>query len=953
MKLLLNLLFILTAFKSLSQGYLEPEIYSLDNGLKVYMMPDKAAKTAYGMVVVKAGARQEPADATGLAHYLEHLLFKGTDRMGTSDYQKEKPFLDSISVLYGKLKNCKNEPDRKEVNRLINEQEVLASGYGLPTEFDNLLTGIGSTRTNAFTSWDITAYHNQFPGEQIEKWLTLYSERFRNPVFRSFQSELEVVYEEKNRAADNFESILMEKMNFHLYPGHPYGQRTVIGTTEHLKNPPINRIREFFDTWYVANNMALMLVGNFDPVLARKFISEKFSGLRSAKLPADPTIVVPPLKESKSISLRVSPIRLEAFGYRTVNSSHEDNLVLELISGMCNNQKESGLFDGLMQDGKVLACFMESDAMAFDGSATIVIVPKIIGQSFHKAEMLVMAEFDKIKNGSFSDEFFRDVKKDLVQDHLSNMEYPEGRVMQLLDEFAFGNSWDMVKNYQQIVEKITREDVMRVARKYFAGVRIQVRSRTGFPKKDKIAKPGFKALKNNKNSQSEFAARFRQADNTEIIPKFISPETDVVQKDLGRGNKLFVSQNPYNKLASMMVKFNAGQHLNPYYAILPMAMDNATPEGFELKEFKKKQAELNCSVFFYWEKEFLCARISGEEGNIFRMLSLLNKILRNPQLSASSLELVHSRMEVSVKQEKKRPSEMGRALREFVLYGNKSDYLNRPKLSDLKSIDREQIAGLMKEISSNPGSLHYCGTLTPDAVMDSVQKHFSMPGSGNIRSNSIQPVLPSKNTIYLVHDKKARQSQVYFMAMADPLRTEDESHYALLNEYLGGGFSGLILQEIREFKSLAYSAYGRFERLMPKGNPLLFNAYLGCQSDKTNEAVKTMLDVIRNMPAYPERIPGFKTYFESSISSRYPDFRDLSGQAEGLLMNGYQESPLLPAWRNLKSASFEGMMEFYRNNLQNKPFAITIYGDKRKMDMNKLREYGEIIELKSSDLVRE
>ena len=191
------------------------------------------------------------------------------------------------------------------------------------------------------------------------------------------------------------------------------------------------------------------------------------------------------------------------------------------------------------------------------------------------------------------------------------------------------------------------------------------------------------------------------------------------------------------------------------------------------------------------------------------------------------------------------------------------------------------------------------------------------------------------------------------MAMADPLRTEDESHYALLNEYLGGGFSGLILQEIREFKSLAYSAYGRFERLMPKGNPLLFNAYLGCQSDKTNEAVKTMLDVIRNMPAYPERIPGFKTYFESSISSRYPDFRDLSGQAEGLLMNGYQESPLLPAWRNLKSASFEGMMEFYRNNLQNKPFAITIYGDKRKMDMNKLREYGEIIELKSSDLVRE
>jgi predicted Zn-dependent peptidase len=510
-----------------------------------------------------------------------------------------------------------------------------------------------------------------------------------------------------------------------------------------------------------------------------------------------------------------------------------------------------------------------------------------------------------------------------------------------------------VKNYKQILDEITREDVKRVAQKYFSGHRIQLRTRTGFPKKDKIAKPGFKALKNNSKNQSEFARRIRETGSSEILPKFISPETDVVQKDLGRGNKLFISNNPYNKLASLKVKFNADKKVNPHYSILPMAMDNATPEGFELKDFKKKQAELNCSVFFYWEKDFLCAEVSGEEGNIFKALSLLRNVISNPQLSATSLELVHSRMQLSVKQEKKRPSEMGRALWEFVLYGNKSEFLNRPRLAELKTISRDFVAGMMKEISAKPGSLHYCGSLPADAVQDSILKYYSLPGSGSIQSFSLQPVLPKKNTIYLVHDKKARQSQVYFSAMADPLRTEDESHYALLNEYLGAGFSGLIVQEIREFRSLAYSAGGRFERLMPKGNPLLFSAYLGCQADKTNEAVKTMAGLIREMPAYPERIPHFKTYFESSISSKYPDFRGLSGQVEKLLLNGYKESPLLPAYRNLKSASFEGMMEFYRNNLQNKPLAITIYGNKKKMDLEKLKEFGEIIELKSSDIIRD
>jgi predicted Zn-dependent peptidase len=427
----------------------------------------------------------------------------------------------------------------------------------------------------------------------------------------------------------------------------------------------------------------------------------------------------------------------------------------------------------------------------------------------------------------------------------------------------------------------------------------------------------------------------------------------VVQKDLGQGNKLFISKNPYNNLASLKVKFNADNHAKTFYAVLPMAMDNATPEGFDLKDFKKIQAGLNCTIFFYWEKDFLCAEITGEEANIFKTLALLKKVINNPQLSQKALDLVLTRTELMQKQEKKSPSDMGAALKDFVLYGQKSQFLNRPSLAELKTLSRADVAEMMKEIAASPGNIHYCGQLAAEAVQDSILKHYSQTGSGKIQTFTLQPTLPKKTTIYLVHDKKARQSQVYFATKADPILEEDESEYALLNEYLGGGFSGLIVQEIRELRSLAYSAGGRFEKLMPKGSPLLFSAYLGCQADKTNEAVQTMMNLIREMPSYPDRINVFKTFFESSITSRYPGFRKLSDQSENLLMNGYKESPLLPAYRNLKSATFEGMMEFYKNNLQNKPLAITIYGNKKKMDLEKLKEFGEIIELKSSDIIRD
>ena len=264
---LFSALFILICAAQLiaqTGGPLTVKQYKLDNGLTVILNEDHSKPQIFGAVVVKAGSKNDPHDATGIAHYFEHIMFKGTDQIGTLNYPAEKVFLDSIVMMYDQLYLTKEEKARHEIQMKINQLSLKASEFAIPNEVDVLLRDIGSSGLNAYTSLEQTVYHNSFPSNQIGKWMDIYSERFRNPVFRLFQSELETVYEEKNMYADNPMSMMFENLLKTFYKKHPYGQQTTIGTIEHLKNPRLSKMMEYFNTYYVANNMALVLCGDFD-----------------------------------------------------------------------------------------------------------------------------------------------------------------------------------------------------------------------------------------------------------------------------------------------------------------------------------------------------------------------------------------------------------------------------------------------------------------------------------------------------------------------------------------------------------------------------------------------------------------------------------------------------------------------------------------------------------------
>ena len=228
---------------------LEVKELKLSNGLTVWLNEDHTQPKVFGALVVKAGAKDCPN--TGIAHYLEHVLFKGTQRIGTIDYEAEKVWLDSISMKYNELSQTKGAEQRLAIQRDISRLSQRAADYAIPNEFDRLIAKYGGSALNAFTSWDMTQYHNTFSPQFLEQWCELNSERMINPVFRLFQGELETVYEEKNRAADNIVTGAVERITEAAFKGHPY-QYPIIGSTENLKNPRLSDMEDFFRRYYVA-----------------------------------------------------------------------------------------------------------------------------------------------------------------------------------------------------------------------------------------------------------------------------------------------------------------------------------------------------------------------------------------------------------------------------------------------------------------------------------------------------------------------------------------------------------------------------------------------------------------------------------------------------------------------------------------------------------------------------
>ena len=931
--------------------------YRLENGLTVWLNEDHSQPKVFGAVVVKAGAKDCPD--TGIAHYFEHMMFKGTDRIGTLDYESEKVLLDSIAMKYDELAMTEDTAARARLQKEINELSIRSSEYVIPNEFNRLINRFGGSGLNAATSYDATIYFNTFSPQYMVQWAEINSERLINPVFRLFQSELETVYEEKNMYGDFIGGQVMDTLMARYFGPHPYAY-PIIGSTKNLKNPRLTEMHKFFEDYYVASNMALILSGDFDAQQVMPILEKAFSRIRSGNAPKQEKVMLPPFngRETMKVKFPIPFIKAMGLGFRGVSANHEDQVALNIAVNLLNNANGTGYLDKLMVEHKLMGALAINESMNEAGILAVAIMPKLLIQSYSSAEKMVWDEINRVKNGDFSDEMFNSLKLEQKRQYASSLENIDSRATIMMNLFSQGKSWNDYLNEVARIESITKEDVVRVAQKYFSNNYLCVTKSTGKYPKDNLPKPAFSpVVPRNADASSSYAKQLEKIPEQQVAPRIIDFEKDVKTSKLTPLVTLYTTPNPLNDIFTLNISYGIGALEQPELMQLTNYLQLLGTESLSFEQFRSRLQSIGSTLAFDVTPDAFVMKVTGFDNHIDETMELVGDFIRHAKADDKKLRQIVDDAKVSEKAFFKSGDNVASALLEQVKYGDQSRYLRKLSLSQIKKLKGKDLLAVYGKVRSVQCDLHYCGTLPVEKVIGTIRQHLPLERT-TIASNSPyyrELKQYDKPTVFFVDMPDMAQSIVYGYVKGDPVDDKASRHASqLFSVYFGGDMSSLMFQEIREFRSFAYRTSGRYQ--LPnhahKGTAGSFTAMLSTQSDKTLDALGVLDSLIREMPLKPERMEAVKQTLVNRINNDYPPFRNLSEKVASARMEGFDHDPAEEFLRDIATMDMQDIFRFYREQICGRPVVYVIAGNRKRIDMKKLAEYGTIVKVKKKEIYK-
>ena len=916
-----------------AQGSLKVETFRLDNGLKVILCEEHSQPKVYGCVVVHAGSKNEKPTATGVAHYFEHIMFKGTDRIGTTDWAKEKLYLDSISQAYDRLHATTDAKQRHNIQLEINRLNIAASKYAIPNEVDAILQKMGCTGLNAGTSYDYTVYYNTLPSNQLANWMDVYVERFRNPVFRLFQSELEAVYEEKNMYDNRTGHDFSRNIFTEAFGEHPYS-REVIGLAEHLKNPQPSEMQEFFNTYYVANNMTLLLVGDFNTAEARRLVKDKFSVWRSGELPQQPTYNLPKFEKQKVLEVRQTPIKMGIMIFPGVTEKHPDYMPLDMLSSILGGG--SGLLDKATSDNRIMMAQLMPLSLQDAGSTVILYVPNIIGQKHAAAEQVIWDCIDSIKQGNFSDELLESIKTSSIVSQQRQVENLKSISNLLLSLELKGSDYQEWLRDNKRWMYLTREEVIEVANKYFDRDHCTlVRSKMGFPKHDAAVKPDWDHLEaQNKEAKSPFAQMIEMNHPDPIKPQIIDFKKDVSITDVTPNCQLFSAPNPKNDVFNLTIRYNYG-HIDDYNLDRAFEyMEQLGADGMDLQRYNMELDKLGGSVSLYLVgDDRSCLSISGLEQNMDSILSLVSRWIHKPTHDKRQIEKIVDELKAGVKAAKNDADSWRYALDEYVDYGSQSSYLRQMPYKEWGNLTCEQLHDEMMKVFSRNGFATFTGNTSPEDISAKLRQYDLVRQQVEVVSRrAFKRQKLDQNQVYYAHNKKFLQSNIKFVMPSINLDTTDQAVSILFNEYFGGSMNGVVFQEIREFRSLGYSTWGTFSYDIRNLNPACLYCYLGTQCDKTYDGVEAMRQLMIDFPERPDKLAPAIEQKVAARNSDYYGFRDIPSFVHNNMEIGWTYDRRVEITQKISRLTMDDLRAFHNKYIKDRPLVVEITGSTKKYD---------------------
>ncbi|MDY6325945.1 MAG: pitrilysin family protein, partial [Bacteroidales bacterium] len=533
--------------------------YTLDNGLQVYMSVNKDVPRIQTYIAVRVGSKNDPAESTGLSHYLEHLMFKGTSNFGTLDWAKEQVQLKEIERLYEVYNHTTDPAKRKAIYHLIDSVSYEASKYAIPNEYDKMMSMIGAQGTNAFTSTDMTVYQEDIPSNELERWLKIEGERFANPVFRLFHTELEAVYEEKNMNMANDSRTVFEKMNEALFPNHPYGTQTTIGTIEHLKNPSLTNINKHFDTYYVPNNYCIAMSGDFDPEVAIKLIDKYFGKIQPRYIPDFTYVKEKPIRQVKVVDVYGLEAENVRIAFRIdAGTGSRDVLLAEMVDAVLMNGS-CGIIDENINQ-KQLAQYAASGVGDMNDYAYFQLVgmPKQ-GQTLEQLKDLLLQQIEVLKSGNWDADLLTAAINNRKLSDMTSLESNSNRAMKMAFAYLAHQSWQDVLNETENMSLVTKEDVVDFAKRMFKNNNYVVVYKRQGEQRDvqKVDKPEITPVVMNRDVESTFLKEVKNMKVNPIEPVFVDFNKDM-QKGRANGNEVLYVKNTDNGRFNLVYRYNYG-----------------------------------------------------------------------------------------------------------------------------------------------------------------------------------------------------------------------------------------------------------------------------------------------------------------------------------------------------------------------------------------------------------
>jgi predicted Zn-dependent peptidase len=939
-------------YRYVSNDPMQSRLYTLSNGLTVMLSANHKEPRVVVRIAVRAGSNTDPRNHTGLAHYLEHLLFKGTDRFGSLDWAKEKPYLDQIDELYEQYNSTRDTIKRKLIYHRIDSVSGLASKYSIANEYDKMISDIGGQGSNAHTSVEETVYEEDIPSGAMDKFLVLQAERFREPIFRLFHTELEAVYEEKNRTLDNDGSKVQQAMNYYLFPTHNYGQQTTIGTIEHLKNPSLKAIRDYYHKYYVPNNMAIIMAGDLDPDELIKKIDAAF-----AYMQPKPVELYNPAPEKPLAAPIVKDIygpsaESMRFCFRTPADNSRDAVVLDLLSSILSNGK-AGLLDlNLNQEQKIQGA--QAGILQYkDYGIFIVAGSPRQGQTLEQVKDLLMEQIALLKKGDYDEDLVRAIIANSKLGLLEGLEKNDARAVALMGSFIKnrGEKWDEDVAELDEQAKIGKSELVAAANKYLGNDYVLLYKRKGEDKNVmKVDKPPITPVETNAGKQSDFVKKLAAMAVSPVSPQWLDFNKGIVHSRAGIADVLYV-QNTENELFHLYYRFDMGSWNN---RLLPLAGQyleylgtaDKTPE-----QISKAFYGLACDFSINSSSDVTTVSITGLQENFDKAVSLFEKILADCRPDTAALAALKSRLMKARSNSKLNKGAILQGLISYARYGAKNPFNTTLTDQEIDRLRAEDLVAILHGLLSYKHALIYYGPLAVSNFTGGIVAVHKLPAVFTPYPEKAHfgfTTQSSNKVLFANYDMV--QAEIVWIRNAAPYDPAIETVVDVFDNYFGGGMGSVVFQTIRESKALAYATFASYNTPEKKEEPFYILAYIGCQADKMNEALKGMNELLNDLPVSEKGFELARTSLKKDIETERITkdgivFSYLAEKDKGL---DYDQRKL--EYAALDTVTMKDIKQFHEQQLANKAYTYCVVGSDKKIGEDDLKKVGELKKLSLEEI---